>query len=144
MRIALIASLLFVSAVGCSRPPQRSTVPQPSRAADDTVESVTEMLRQGADNGAWRTYVRQINNYLATHPNAQPRRLSQDEKEFLANHANLDKGEIDELSSLTFTPLDAHYLDLAFLLRDAVRGLSQEGLPPLDRVRNGFDWVIRQ
>jgi hypothetical protein len=142
MRIALIACLFLVSAAGCNRPPQRSTVTQPSRAADDTVVSVTEMLRQGADAEAWRNYVQSINHYLAAHPNAPPRHPNQDEKELFANHTSLDKGELDELDSLTFTPLDAHYLDLAFLLRDAAGGL--EGLEPLDRVKNGFEWVIRQ
>src|SRR5712692_3628156 len=108
MRIALFASLLLVSAAGCSRPLLRSTVTQPSRSVDDTVGSVTDMLRQGADVEAWRNYLQQLNHYLAAHPNAQPRDLSQDEKEFLANNTSLDKGDLDELDSLTFTPLDVH------------------------------------
>jgi hypothetical protein len=144
MKIALLAALLLVSAAGCSRPPQKSTVPQPSRGVDDTVGSVTDMLRQGADAEAWRNYLQQLNHYLAAHPNAQPRHLSQDEKEFLATHTSLNKGDLDELDGLTFTPLDVHYLDLAFLLRDAIRGMNIEELAPLDRVTSGFDWVIRQ
>ena len=76
MKIALTAFLLLVSAVGCSRPSQRSTVTPSSRVADDTVMSVTEMLRQGADADAWRTFVKQMNHYLAGHPNVEPRHLS--------------------------------------------------------------------
>src|SRR5258708_38898837 len=78
MKIALLASLLVVSAAGCSRPSPKTTVTPPSRGVDDTVGSVTDMLRQGADADAWRNYLQQLNHYLASHPDAQPRHLSQD------------------------------------------------------------------
>src|SRR5438105_3990466 len=34
--------------------------------------------------------------------------------------------------------------NLAFLLRDAVRGLNLDELAPLERAQNGFAWVVRQ
>src|SRR5258708_17657770 len=132
MRIAFLAFLLLVSAAGCSRPPQRSTVTPPSRAVEETVVPVTELLRQGVDAEAWRNYRQQLNHYLAGHPNVELRHLGKDEQDLLAKHFSLDKGELDELDSSTFTLLDAHYLDLAFVLRDAVRGLNLDGLAPLD------------
>src|SRR5262249_48681668 len=140
----LVAFLLLILASGCSRAPQRTTVTQPSRAVDDTVVSVTEMLRQGADDVAWRTYVQQINHYLAGHPSAQTHHLSQDEKDFLQKPPSPDQSEIDELDSLAFPPLDAHFLDQAFLVRDAVGGLNPDGLAPLERVTKAFEWVIRE
>ncbi len=81
---------------------------------------------------------------MASHPEAQPRHLVQEEQQLLTKHANLDKNELNEVDSGTFTPLDAHYLELAFLLRDAIRGLNLDGLGPQARVAKGFDWVTRQ
>lgn len=147
MRTAPLACLLLVLAVGCSRPPQKSTVAPPSRASravDDTVSSVTEMLRQGIDAEGWRNYVQQLNRYLAGDREVKPRYLREAEKELLANHFGLDPSELSEVDSLTFTPLDAHYLDLAFVLRDTIAGLGLDGLEPLDQARKGFDWVMRQ
>ena len=48
----LVGGLLLV--VGCSPAPRTSVVKQATRTADDTVVSVSEMLRQGADIDAWR------------------------------------------------------------------------------------------
>src|SRR5689334_22537197 len=99
----LIVCLLV--AAGCSPPPRHSAVKQqPTRAADDTVVSVTEVLRQGADIEAWRREIQQFNRYLANHSNAQPRPLSNEERELLENHFHLDPDELAELENSTFTP----------------------------------------
>src|SRR5438552_17810053 len=102
LTINKLAPFLLLLAAGCSRPPQPTTASQPTRATDDTVVSVSDMLRQGADTDAWRTYVQQLNHYLAGHPNAEPRRLSKEEQELFLNQ--LDKGELAELENTTFTP----------------------------------------
>jgi hypothetical protein len=140
----LIASSLLAVAAGCNRPPRPSTVTSINRATDDTIVSVTEMLRGGADAEAWRTYVQQLNHYLAGHASAQPRALSQEEQALLTGPVGLEKSELAEVASRAFTPLDAHYLELAFVLRDTARALNLDDLPPLDRVTSSFAWVIRE
>jgi hypothetical protein len=106
--------------------------------------SITETLRGGADINAWRSYVQQLNRSLAGHSAAQPRPLSNEEQEFLTNQCGFDKGELAELTSNTFTPLDAHYLEEAFVLRDAARALNLAAMTPQDRARHGFAWVVRE
>src|SRR5438045_330912 len=113
----LVGCLLLV--VGCSPAPRPSVVKQATRTTDDTVVSVSEILRQGADIDTWRREIEQFNRYLSNHSNAQPRPLSKEERELLANQGKLDKDELAELENSTFTPLDAHYLERAFVLRDA-------------------------
>jgi hypothetical protein len=138
----LIACLLL--AAGCSPPSRPSVVKQTTRATDDTGVSVTEMLRQGADIDAWRREIEQLNRYLGDHPKAQPRPLSDEERELLAKQVNLDRDELAELENSTFTPLDAHYLEMAFVLRDAAHALNGHDLPALDQATKAFDWVVRQ
>jgi hypothetical protein len=146
--LLLLASSSCLWTVGCGRPPQTRSVKvkvSSTRVTDDpVVPVVSDLLRRGANAEDWRNYVQQLNRYLRDHPNAQPRPLSTEERALLAKELHLDKKELAELENSTFTPLDAHYLELAFVLRDTVRALQIDGLPPLDRVRRAFAWVVRQ
>jgi hypothetical protein len=152
MKIANCVSLFLFAAsagflwnAGCSRPPQTRPVAVTSnRVAEDTVVPVSDLLRRGADFESWRNYVQQLNRYLREHPNAQPRPLGEAQHGLLAKELGLDQKELTEVENSAFTPLDAHYLELAFVLRDSVRGLNLDGLPPLDQVRGAFAWVLRQ
>lgn len=105
---------------------------------------VSELLRRGADAESWRSYVQQLNRYLRMHPDAQSRPLRNTEREFLARELGLDQKELAEVENSAFTPLDAHYLERAFALRDTVAALNIDGLAPLDRVKSAFGWVVRQ
>src|SRR5262249_53770538 len=71
----------------------------------------------------------------------------------LAAQVGLNKDELAEVSSPTYTPLDAHHLEACFLLRDAARTLELGAVTgggkaarqtPLDRAVAGFAWVVRQ
>lgn len=139
----LVVSTWLVMIAGCTRPTHPTTVVPTTRVADDSVASVTELLRRGADVEAWRAYTQQLNHYLDEHPNALLR-LSKDDQQLLATQFRLDKAELAEVENGTFTPLDAHYLELAFVLRDAARALNLEDLTPLDQVTQAFRWVVRQ
>jgi hypothetical protein len=108
------------------------------------VVPIAEVLRSGADLDAWRNYVQQMNRYLAGHPAAQPRSLSKEEHELLTNQCGLNQSELAELASATFTPLDAHYLELVYVLRDTARSLKLDAMTPLERARQGFAWVVRE
>jgi hypothetical protein len=111
---------------------------------EDTIVPVSDILRQGADVESWRNYIQQLNRYLRTHPNAQPRPLTSEERGFLTKELGLDNKELAEVENSAFTPLDAHYLELAFILRDTAGALQLDGLAPLDRVQRAFTWVVRQ
>lgn len=88
--------------------------------------------------------VRQLNNHFHRHPDQLPRPYDEKEGQRLRNEFGLDKDELDEVNSRSFTPLDAHYLDACFLLRDAARSLEIADLPPLERADTAFAWVVRQ
>ncbi|HZU34415.1 MAG TPA: hypothetical protein VFA18_00825, partial [Gemmataceae bacterium] len=78
-------------------------------------------------------------------PTDGPGALSDTEQQALQSVLDLDEDELTEVTALTFTPLDAHYLDCCFLMRDvALNNLDLAGLPLLDQARIAFDWVVRQ
>ncbi|HZT80712.1 MAG TPA: hypothetical protein VFA26_10835 [Gemmataceae bacterium] len=66
--------------------------------------------------------------------------------DLLRRHFQLDAAETDEATSPGFTDLDAHHLDLCFLMRDAAASLLPEGPtpPPAEAARLAFAWTVRQ
>lgn len=140
--------LLAVMA-GCAPQPAasaKSSGPRGGGGAVDSLQAAREALRGGSDLTAYRGAVRQLNLHLSHESNRKPRPLSAEDAAFLtsAEGFQLDPEEIREVSSLTFTPLDAHYLDSAFLFRDAARALGLPSMPPADRAAAAFRWVVRQ
>jgi hypothetical protein len=137
-----LAGLFCVS--GCGKvihtaPIQASTAP-----VDDSLEAVTETLRRGADIDACRTVAQQLNKYVERHPDSRPVPLGTEQKELLRTQFGLDAGEVTEVASEVFTPLDAHYLEQVFLFRDALRPVAAAELPPLDQATAAFAWVTRE
>jgi hypothetical protein len=66
------------------------------------------------------------------------------DRERLKTELSLDAGELAEVESKVFTPLDAYYLQFCYQMAEAARSLDLHGLPPLERARLGFEWVVRQ
>jgi hypothetical protein len=112
-------------------------------SGDNTLESLRDVLRSSFDYDGYRTLVSQVNVYVENKAQEKPRGLT-DERDVLIKHYLLDDSELAELNRTTFTPLDAHYLDRCFLLRDAMNSLGAEQLPPQDRAAAGFAWTMRQ
>jgi hypothetical protein len=70
--------------------------------------------------------------------------LTEEQLRRLAEALRLFRSEVEGLNQQTFTTVDAEYLTECFLLRDAMRSLELEGLPPLERAEQAFAWVCRQ
>ena len=92
-----------------------------------------------------RYAVQQLNLYLDG-AQEKPRPPGKEELDLLKNREwfGLDDGELAEVQRDSFTPLDAHHLDLCLLLQDAVRSLRLDRLAPREQARACFDWVMRQ
>ena len=71
-------------------------------------------------------------------------KLSDQQRKFLREEVCLSKDELDEVESTVFSPLDAHYLDGCFLLRNPARTIESTYLKPLEKAKLALDWVCRQ
>lgn len=112
--------------------------PTPADTRDETLSSVREKLYTRADLASCQGAVRQLNVFLSANPDEK--RATRDDREKLG----FTPEEWVEVNSFTFTPLDAHYLEQCFLLRDAAQSLHVEALSPAKRAELAFAWVVRQ
>jgi hypothetical protein len=88
--------------------------------------------------------LQQLNTHLQQEGEPQRGGLPNDLRALLQERFGLDKGDLNEVESNTFTALDAYHVELCCLLRDAVRSLGVEQATPAERAAAGFAWVIRQ
>jgi hypothetical protein len=105
-----------------------------------------ELYRTATDATEFRVANERANALLAGDPEAITRHYpgAKDKyQKFLETAVGLDKAEIDEVNSSTFTLLDAHYLEGCFLLREIARSLPLQGLSPLQQAEYCFGWVMR-
>src|SRR5262245_36003220 len=140
--IGLATGLL--AGAGCANraQPTKAAV-RPAREAEDTF-SVADTLRKSTDVESSRNAIEQLNLYIGNHPELKPRSLDAAEQSALRDQFALDSGEMAEVESSVFTPLDAHHFQFCMLLRDALRSLRLEDRSPLDKATAGFNWVVRQ
>jgi hypothetical protein len=152
-----IGALFFSGCAGSETP---DTIPdndpgQGQKAARDYLDAANRMLRQESmasahdqiDMARTREAVENLNSYLKAIKEEKQRspilvdakKLARWQKELA-----LTDDEVAELTSPTFTLLDANYLELCFQLGDVARSLDVERLHALRRARLAFDWVIRQ
>jgi hypothetical protein len=152
--------LILLALAGCGR----ATVPKPPEDKEDEqapqplLEAAVESLRKGAASSPGeqaylqrsRHAVDLLNRYLhALGKEPADIRFKAGERSRLKEQVHLDEAELNELEKpepgkTTFTPLDAHYLGLCFLLADGAESLDLKGLPRLEQARVAFDWVTRQ
>jgi hypothetical protein len=142
--LCLVAGLLL--SAGCVRPSQTSSRASTTTHAeqDDPLDSTMDVLRKDSDYTTCRNIIPELNSYLARHPDEQPALPSAAEEETLRQRYHLDPAELREVTSGSFTALDGHHLELCYLLQDAVNALRVGALPPLEQVRAGFGWTMRQ
>ncbi len=148
--LCLLSSVLWFSGLGCNRvrvtkplpggPPGKVPVAQ----TDEALDAARDILRKEVGLKAYRNAVQKLNTYFSRHPEQRPQTLSDAERDLLVQKVGLEEDELAEITSNTFTSLDAHYLDLCFLMRDAARSLGVQELPPLQQVENLFAWITRQ
>src|SRR5262245_43194047 len=115
----------------------------PASTPDEALDSAREALAKQNDPASCRAAVQQLNVHLSRNPDQKPQ-LDPKERERLAKDFGLDKEELSELDSPTFTPLDVYHLERCFLFRDAARALDVDHLPPTERAAAAFAWVVRQ
>jgi hypothetical protein len=134
----------MLAGAGCANraQPTKAAV-RPTREAEDTF-SVADTLRKSTDVESSRNAIEQLNLYIGNHPELKPRPLDAAEQSALRDQFALDAGEMAEVESSVFTPLDAHHFQFCMLLRDALRSLRLEDRSPLDKATAGFNWVVRQ
>lgn len=121
------------------------------KAPEDTsLRSAQELLSADNDLATCKSFLQQINNHLATHPNEKPATLPNDLRESLKKFT-LGEQQFSEIDSPTFTRLDPHYLEEKLMLRDVARfleppvmGAKQIRLPVSEVATQAFHWVVRE
>ena len=121
------------------------------KAPEDTsLRSAQEMLSSDNDLASCKSFLQQINNHLATHPQEKPATIPNDLRDILKKY-NLAEQQFNEIDSPTFTKLDAHYLEEKLMLRDIARfleppvlGGKQTRAPVSEVATQAFQWVVRQ
>jgi hypothetical protein len=88
--------------------------------------------------------VQQLNTALSKSNTRTVPTLSDADRALLRTEFRLSDEEFAEIDRPTFTALDAHHLDLCFLLHDAVVALNLGDQPDRDRALAAFAWVARQ
>jgi len=134
---------VWISGKGVSIPVET----KPTSNNKDTLETVRDSLSKDTSLPTCRNARGLLNSYLESEFKRKsdtipdlPSDLAKTYPEIL----HLDVGEVQEVESRIFTPLDDHYLDLCFFMRDAAAGLEVENLPPAEQAQAAFAWVVRQ
>jgi hypothetical protein len=154
--ILLLAALLVMTLRNTGKPKDD---PKDHRGKlttqENTLVTVRDTLARRVDLATCRAVVSQLNAHLqrAGAEHAVPA-LAPAAARRLKEQLGLDDGDLAELTSPTFTPLDAFHLESCFLLRDAARSLElvapagRGGKPvklsPLERAVLAFDWTVRE
>src|SRR5262249_2874102 len=117
-------------------------------------------LGKQSDLATCRGAIQQLNAHVNAHREQVQKELKSpdDARQVLQGELKLPDDDFNEVASPTFTTLDAHHLEMCFLLRDVARSLDLAGpaarrkdgekaptqLAPLKRAELAFDWVMRQ
>ncbi|MBY0524822.1 MAG: hypothetical protein K2R98_15565 [Gemmataceae bacterium] len=137
-----VLQLLFFNSTRL--PPSGPAARGTGRQSGSGLESVLDTLRRENHGVACRSAIQQLNSHLSRFPDQKPPTLSDGQRDQLRKDFQLDDDELNELSSTSYTQLDAHHLEQCFLLQDAARALSLDGLPGPQRAAAAFAWVVRQ
>jgi hypothetical protein len=143
----LALALALVVGSGCS-----NNVDAPSKGDPKTevekdanpLPRALEVLRTAASTSDFRDGLRLFDAHLSKPDIRASCALGPEARAFLEKNFGLTREELEAVGATSFQPIDAHYLDQCFLLRDAVRALERKGLSTLERVRLVYDWVARQ
>ncbi len=151
--LCLLSAALWLSlSVGCNRvrPVATRLGPgtqgglEPARTTDEALNAARDIFRKEVGLKSYRNAIQKLNTYFSRHPEQRPPSLPDEQRDLLVQRVGVEDDELAEITSNTFTLLDAHYLDLCFLMRDAGRSLGVQELPPLQQAEKMFAWVTRQ
>jgi hypothetical protein len=124
------------------------------RYQENLLATVRTTLARQTDLATCRTVVSELNTLLQRGEEHSVPALPAARLVELRKQLGLNAGEETELTSGSFTPLDAYHLESCFLLRDAARSLELAApagrggkaikQSPLERAVLAFDWVVRE
>lgn len=151
VRSTLIVGVL-VLLTGCprqqaaNRPPVTpDSTPDVQADNDARVNAACVGLVQKSDAASCRTALRELDIHLGgLAKEDRPPTLAKIRTEPWQAQLGLDADELVEIHSDTFTLLDGSYLEEGLLLRDAVRSLGVDRLPPPQQAEAAFAWISRQ
>jgi hypothetical protein len=159
LRLVLIVAILIAVPLGAAaviRGRSKATTanaPVQRVAEEDSLREARDSLAREPDLATCKDAIGKVNNHLSQHPDLRSANLDAQASTKLREQFGLDSGDMAELESVTYTPLDARYLDECLLYRDAARSLDSEevdtvGKPlrqqPLDRAAAAFGYIVRQ
>src|SRR5262249_4417642 len=142
-----LVSAMFLS--GCNRTPTVRTVVDPPRAPENVWAKFYATCRYNEDMpGADWTRIRAGLDTLSRHfskPDVIKKIDAQMDKirKSLESDVHLTADELAEVESPSLRTGDAHYLDECLLLRDVVKSMEIDDLPPAQRARHLFAWTMR-
>jgi len=131
--------------VGCGKTkPTPVTTNTKTKEAVDPWPRAVSALRKDADLVVCQRVLNELNAAIpATPADDHPQALLAEVVAEIRKLLNLGDDESKELQSVSFTPLDAHYLTECLYLRDIARTLDVASAPPAQRARIAFEWVCR-
>ena len=165
----LLFSIAALVAAGCSTKPAVVTTTDAKKETEDPWPRVALQIRKEPDAAGCRRVLGQLKNDLSVAVDAkyQPeglaaaaepavRKLLSLDDESLRTHAKRSnvtdadlrrlaetiENDAREIRQPSYTNLDPNYLTECLFLRDAVRSLDLEGLPPARQAGVVFAWVI--
>src|SRR5262249_26725156 len=123
--------------------------PPEKQRPDDPLRTAREALSKAGDLTTCREALTQVNLMLnrplasgAARPDIPP------VAEWIRPRFDLRDAEWAEINSESFTLLDGHHLEAAFLFRDVALSFTRDGVldnaSPLRRAELAFDWAVRQ
>lgn len=144
LRLAGLLLMMLVP-LGCGTKPSTIKEEETHEKASNPWPRVMTQLRKEQDASACRRILGQLNADLATvDVSEQPAALSADQEKQIREWLNLTEDEAKEIRSATYASLDGTYLAQALILRDVVRSLDMQTLPPARQSELLFQWVCRQ
>jgi hypothetical protein len=164
---SLLVLVILTLRLSSTKPPEGPTKGTAERSETPWASARSALLKVGSptatgegqpgssrDLSLCKEALEQLNAHLAQLSGQPVPELPAAEVKRLRQRFNLSEGEWAEVSSTRFTPLDAHHLDAALLLRDAARSLELRQVAgpggkmvkpaPLEQARAAFAWVVRQ
>jgi hypothetical protein len=144
--VAVFAIIYWLSLPPSTPYPDPGVPPKNTRSADDRLGLLRDTLSAGTDFRTCDTALKQLTFYLTENPQDKPAPLTAEQRRQLTERElfDLSAAELAEVERNTFTPLDAHYLEMCYLLRDAARALAVGGATPRAQATAAFAWVVRQ
>jgi hypothetical protein len=139
--VLFVVGLLLVAPQG----PTKLTT-EPGRQPNEALDQAQELLATANDSATCRTALQQLNVRLSHETDRRPAPLTEEERNLLLDpkQLGLTPDELAEVENPSFSPLDAHHVDLCFLLQDVARALDVQDLSQPEQAAVAFAWVMRQ